>query len=211
MESVEEIKTLEEDVVNWRSRILYPTLIGGIVGGGIGAVSKHRKVHGLANMSATYATNLAIVTGCYCGAREIVKATRHSGPDDLLDSAIAGFSTDYKVTSLNLFSVQETKMLFLLIDNGQVTEGGRAGAIRYSIGIAIAGTGVDFVGIKLRPYLKEMYESVIGGEKKDSWMRWPEWLPIQVLDEEAQAAKRAREEQLRARIRDLTKEESEEH
>ncbi|KAL4573802.1 hypothetical protein LXL04_020619 [Taraxacum kok-saghyz] len=158
------------------------------MGGGIGAVSKHRKVHGLANMYATYATNLAIFL-LITGAREIVKATRHSGPDDLIDSAIARFSTGALLGRL---------------------QGGRAGAIRYSIGIAIAGPGVDFVGIKLRPYLKEMYESVIGGEMKDSWMRWPEWLPIQVLDEEAQAAKWAYEEQLRARIRDLTKEESEE-
>ncbi|KAI3782864.1 hypothetical protein L2E82_12922 [Cichorium intybus] len=190
MESADDIKTLEEDGIRWRSRILYPTLLGGIVGGGIGVVSRHRKVHGLANMSATYATNLAIVTGCYCGAREIVKATRHSGPDDLLDSAIAGFGTGAILGRL---------------------QGGRVGAIRYSIGIAIVGTGVDFAGIKLRPVLKEMYESVVGGEKKDSRFRWPEWLPIQVLDEEALAAKRAREEQLRARIRDLTKEESEGH
>lgn len=86
--------------------------------------------------------------------------------------------------------------------------GGVPGAIRYSIGIALVGTGVDFAAIKLRPVFKNMYESVAGDDKKDSWFRWPEWLPIQVLDEEAQAAKRAREENLRARIRDLTKEES---
>ncbi|KAJ0639383.1 putative mitochondrial import inner membrane translocase subunit TIM22 [Helianthus annuus] len=88
--------------------------------------------------------------------------------------------------------------------------GGPAGAIRYSIGIAIVGTGVDFAAIKLRPVFKNMYESVVvaGDEKKKGGFKWPEWLPIQVLDEEAQAAKRAREEALRARIRDLTKEES---
>lgn len=42
-------------------------ICAGIVGGGVGLVSKHRKVHGLSNISATYATNFAIVTGCYCG------------------------------------------------------------------------------------------------------------------------------------------------
>jgi hypothetical protein len=42
-------------------------ICSGIVGGGAGLVSKHRKVHGLAKISTTYATNLAIVTGCYCG------------------------------------------------------------------------------------------------------------------------------------------------
>lgn len=86
--------------------------------------------------------------------------------------------------------------------------GGPAGAVRYSIGIAILGTGIDYAAIKLRPTFKNMYESVAGDEKKNSWFKWPEWLPIQVLDEEALAAKRAREESLRARIRDLTKEES---
>lgn len=186
MESTDEIKTLEEDGISWRSRILYPTLLGGIVGGGIGLVSRHRKVHGLANMSATYATNLAIVTGCYCGAREIVRASRHSEPDDLLDSAIAGFGTGAILGRL---------------------QGGRGGAIRYSIGIAVVGTSLDYAAIKLRPVFNDMYESM-AGEKKNSWFRWPEWLPIQVLNEEALAAKQAREEQLRARIRDLTKEES---
>lgn len=42
-------------------------VFSGIVGGGVGLVSKHRKIHGLSNISATYATNFAIVTGCYCG------------------------------------------------------------------------------------------------------------------------------------------------
>lgn len=51
----------------WKDRILLPTLLAGIAGGGFGLVSKHRKVHGLANISATYTTNFAIVTGSYCG------------------------------------------------------------------------------------------------------------------------------------------------
>lgn len=52
----------------WFYMIFHPfcSLLG-IAGGGAGLVSKHRKVHGLANISATYATNFAIVTGCYCG------------------------------------------------------------------------------------------------------------------------------------------------
>lgn len=39
----------------------------GIAGGGTGLLSKYRKVNGLANISASYAANFAIVTGCYCG------------------------------------------------------------------------------------------------------------------------------------------------
>ncbi|XWS31248.1 hypothetical protein CRYUN_Cryun23aG0061200 [Craigia yunnanensis] len=95
---------------DWRHRILIPTILAGVAGGGIGLVSKHRKVHGLANISATYATNFAIVTGCYCGAREFVRATRKTGPDDLLNSAIAGFGTGAilgrlqgKILSVSLF------------------------------------------------------------------------------------------------------------
>ncbi|KAD1657704.1 hypothetical protein E3N88_42490 [Mikania micrantha] len=180
MESAGEIKTLEEEEgINWRTGILYPTLLGGFMGGGIGW-----KVYGRELMS-TYATNLAIVTGCYCGAREFVRVSRHSGPDNLVDSAIAGFGTGAILGRL---------------------QGGPIGAIRYSIGIAIVGTGVDFAAIKLRHVFKNMYES--GDEKKKGGFKWPEWLPIQVLDEEALAAKHAREEALRARIRDLTKEES---
>ncbi|KAI3671545.1 hypothetical protein L1987_87284 [Smallanthus sonchifolius] len=124
---------------------------------------------------------------CDC-AREFVRLSRHSEPDNLFDSAIAGFGTGSILGRL---------------------QGGPAGAIRYSIGIAIVGTGVDFAAIKLRPVFKNMYESVVAGDEKNkSRFKWPEWLPIQVLDEEALAAKRAREEALRARIRDLTKEES---
>ncbi|XP_076892773.1 uncharacterized protein LOC143544588 [Bidens hawaiensis] len=177
------IKTLEDDGINWRTRVLYPTLLGGIVGGGIGW-----KVYDRALMS-TYATNLAIVTGCYCGAREFVRVSRHSESDNLFDSAIAGFGTGAILGRL---------------------QGGVPGAIRYSIGVAIVGTGVDFAAIKLKPVFKNMYESVVitGDDKKKGGFKWPEWLPIQVLDEEALAAKRAREEALRARIRDLTKEES---
>ncbi|KAG5567262.1 hypothetical protein RHGRI_002727 [Rhododendron griersonianum] len=77
----------------WKERILIPTLLAGIAGGGYGLLSKHSKVHGLANISATYATNFAIVAGCYCGAREFVRASRKAEPDDLLNSAIAGFGS----------------------------------------------------------------------------------------------------------------------
>lgn len=85
--------------------------------------------------------------------------------------------------------------------------GGWAGAIRYSIAIAIVGTGVDFAAIRLRPVFKNVYKSVAGDENKKGWFKWPEWLRIQVLDEETLAAKRA-QEALQARAHDLTKEDS---
>lgn len=42
-------------------------MLAGAVGGGVGLASKHRKALGVANVVASYAANLAIVTGCYCG------------------------------------------------------------------------------------------------------------------------------------------------
>ncbi|KMT12420.1 hypothetical protein BVRB_5g103520 [Beta vulgaris subsp. vulgaris] len=156
----------------WKERIFYPTLLGGIVGGAVGAVSKHRKVHGLANISATYATNFAIVAGCYCGAREFVRVTRKSEPDDLVNSALGGFCSGALLGRL---------------------QGGQRGAIRYSIMFAIAGTAADFAVLELQPLVKNYYDSLLGSDFK-----LPEWSPIRILDEEALAAKQAREEELRA-------------
>ncbi|KAJ7008852.1 hypothetical protein D5086_005555 [Populus alba] len=175
---------------NWKERILIPTLLAGISGGGVGLVSKHRKVHGLANISTTYATNFSIVTGCYCGAREFVRVVRKSEPDDLVNSAVAGFGSGALLGRL---------------------QGGQFGAYRYSVIFAVVGTAVDFATIKLRPALSNFKESIFKEkEKKPSWLKLPEWSPIQVLDEEALAAKEAREKELFARraLGKLSKEES---
>lgn len=175
---------------NWKERILIPTLLAGITGGGVGLVSKHRKVHGLANISTTYATNFSIVTGCYCGAREFVRVVRKSEPDDLVNSAVAGFGSGALLGRL---------------------QGGQFGAFRYSVIFAVVGTTVDFATIKLRPALSNFKESIFKEkEKKPGWLKLPEWSPIQVLDEEALAAKEAREKELYARsaLGKLSKEES---
>ncbi|XP_010036794.2 uncharacterized protein LOC104425712 [Eucalyptus grandis] len=149
---------------DWKGRVFLPALLAGIAGGGYGLVSKHRKVHGLANISAAYAANFAIVMGCYCGTREFVRVTRKSEPDDLLNSAIGGFASGAILGRL---------------------QGGQAGAIKYSFMFAVAGTAMDFAILKLRPIL----------ESSDS-LKLPEWSPIQILDEEQLAAKKAREQKL---------------
>lgn len=85
--------------------------------------------------------------------------------------------------------------------------GGRAAAIRYSLMFAVVGTSVDFATLKLKPMWKNFIESML--QKSDDWLKFPEWSPIQVLDEEALAAKKAREQKLLARqtaIRSLNKE-----
>ncbi|KAE8708109.1 putative Nam protein 1 [Hibiscus syriacus] len=150
---------------DWRRRILIPTILAGVACGGFGLVSKYRKLHGPANISATYATNFAIVTGCYCGAREFVTATHKTGPEDLLNYAIAGFGT----------------------------------------GAILGHLHVDFTALKLRYKLPHISESMFD---KSGSLKLLEWSPIQVLDEEALAAKLAREEKLYGQRKTLSKEES---
>ncbi|CAN1169179.1 hypothetical protein LINPERPRIM_LOCUS19646 [Linum perenne] len=176
---------------NWKERILLPTILAGASGGGFGLVSKHRNGQGLSTVCAAYAANFAIVTGCYCGAREFVRVTRKADHDDLLNSAIAGFSTG---ALLGRF------------------QAGQMGAIRYSIMFSIAGTAVDYATIKLRPRLRSWKESIFGDENKDNGWKLPVWSPIQVLDEEALAKKEAQQKQLNAQraalLKLTTKEES---
>lgn len=74
--------------------------------------------------------------------------------------------------------------------------GGQLGAIRYSLIFTVAGTAVDYATLKLKPAFRSYKESIFG--ESSSWMKLPEWSPIQVLDEEALAAKQAREQQLYA-------------
>ncbi|KAL8129286.1 hypothetical protein V2J09_018441 [Rumex salicifolius] len=157
---------------NWKQRIFYPTLLAGVAGGAVGLVSRHRKVYGLSNISATYATNLAIVAGCYCGARELVRVSRKSEPGDLWNSAIGGFGSGALLGRL---------------------QGGQRGAMRYSVIFAVVGTTFDYATVKLLPIMESYRNSMSNKE-----LKLPDWSPIQILDEEALAAKRAREQQFAA-------------
>lgn len=80
--------------------------------------------------------------------------------------------------------------------------GGQAGAVRYSVIFAAVGAAVDYVTPKIKPFISKF------AEEKDEWLKLPEWSPIKVLDEEAVAAKRAREEQIYRNVHNLNKEES---
>lgn len=91
--------------------------------------------------------------------------------------------------------------------------GGQLGAIRYSIIFSIVGTTADFAACRVKPHLRSYTESIFGNDRnsqKDGWLKWPEWSPIQVLDEEAIAAKQAREQELYAQrvLGKLSKEKS---
>ncbi|KAL8484202.1 hypothetical protein ACS0TY_026776 [Phlomoides rotata] len=131
--------------VLWKERIIIPTLLAGIAGGAVGLLSKHRKVHGASTMSATYASNFAIVIGCYC-----------AGP---------------------------------------------IGAARYSVIFAVVGTAFDYATPKIMPTISKLKE------RKGDWSKLPEWSPIRMLDEEAVAAKRSKEEQIYRKVHNLNKEE----
>ncbi|KAK6940504.1 hypothetical protein RJ641_030035 [Dillenia turbinata] len=156
---------------DWKQRILIPTILAGITGGGVGALSKHRKVHGLSTISATYAANYAIVTGCYCenGKFEEWEEEKRFLKNQLLDLSSLGAREFVRAS-----------------------RGGQLGAIKYSVIFAVAGSTFDFAILKLQPWLKSFTDL---NNKDGSWFKLPEWSPIQVLDEEALAAKRAREQQ----------------
>lgn len=72
-----------------------------------------------------------------------------------------------------------------------VCPGGHLGAARYAVLFAAAGTAIDFATLRLKPVVMQKYRDFSVPE----WSL-PEWSPIQILDEEALAAKQAREKQL---------------
>lgn len=88
--------------------------------------------------------------------------------------------------------------------------GGQFGAIRYALIFAAAGTALDCATLQIIPYFHSFKDAAFGENSKSNWWSLPEWSPIQVLDEEALAAKRAREQQLYAQraFGKLNKEES---
>ncbi|KAF8088522.1 hypothetical protein N665_0538s0022 [Sinapis alba] len=172
--SEEAIKLPIEQAPSLWERLLIPTLLAGVTGGGVGLLSKRRKA--FPNIPAMYATNSAIVAASYCGTRELVKVTRKSQDDDLMNSAIGG-----------LFSGALLGRL----------QGGPRGAFRYSIAFATFGTAFDYATLRSKPFLERV-------RNMDS-ITLPVWFPIQILDEEALAKKKAEEQKLFPR---LNKEES---
>ncbi len=91
-----------------------------------------------------------------------------------------------------------------------VAAGGHFGAVKYAVTFAAAGTALDYAALKLSPQINGKWHALkehFSGDK--DWFTLPEWSPIQVLDEEALAKKRAREEKLFAQraLSKLSKEE----
>ncbi|MED6161406.1 hypothetical protein PIB30_060434 [Stylosanthes scabra] len=87
-----------------KNRILIPTLLAGVAGAGTGLISKHRKSLGLANITASYAANFAIVAGCYCGGQ--LGAVRYS-----VIFAAVGTTIDYATLKAKDFLGDQTKII----------------------------------------------------------------------------------------------------
>ncbi|KAF3323687.1 Tim17/Tim22/Tim23/Pmp24 family [Carex littledalei] len=166
--SGDEIPATSRSSDGWKERIIVPTILAGLVGGGYGLMSKNRRA-----LSLSYAANLAVVAGCYCGARELARDARRAEKDDLMNSVVGGLTSG---AILGRF------------------QGGQLGAIRYAILFAAGGTLIDFVSLELRPHVERLRENFTE-EKMRSWLTLPEWSPIQVMDEETLAKKQARDKQ----------------
>lgn len=166
----------------WQERIYIPTLAAGVLGGGAGLLGGYFKGHGMAKLSSAYAINLAIVTSCFCGAQELARELRAAEPGDPINSVLGGIASGG----------------FL----GRI-QGGKPRAFQYAFMFALIGTGLQFGAHKFQeyrsqPYLESLSTDTLGKAEKPSekkWLSWPEWAPIQKLDEEA-AAKRAQERDL---------------
>lgn len=66
--------------------------------------------------------------------------------------------------------------------------GGPHGAFRYSIIFAAMGTACDYAALRAEPMLERF-------RNMDS-LKLPKWSPVQILDEEALAKKRAQEQKM---------------
>ena len=55
---------------------------------------------------------------------------------------------------------------------------------------------MDYATLQLRPHLQSIQNTAQQMSSDPNWWSLPEWSPIQMLDEEALAAQRAREQQL---------------
>ncbi|KAL5676282.1 hypothetical protein ACJX0J_012413, partial [Zea mays] len=64
-----------------------------VLGAAFGLLSRHRARLGAARAAVTYAANLAIVAGCYGGARELARDARATTPDDPMNSVVGGLAS----------------------------------------------------------------------------------------------------------------------
>ncbi|KAJ7569033.1 hypothetical protein O6H91_01G058400 [Diphasiastrum complanatum] len=181
----------------WASRIVNRTLAAGAIGVGAGLFMGVLKEQGRLKYIGLMSANFAIAASCFCVAQELVRELRAADSEDLVNCLLGGLASGAVLGRLQ----------------------GPRQVLPCAILFAGASTGLQYGAIKLREYrlqhflktlpLQEALDAIshmppktdvsdaINSEANRKW-QWPEWFPIQRLDEEA-AAKRAKERELRMR------------
>lgn len=169
----------------WSSRIgcrtLYATAAGAAAGFGVGVY----KGAGYARWMGIMSTNFALVTAGFCGSQELVREIRAADPDDPLNCVPGG-----------------------LISGGVLgrLQGGPSRALPCALLFAVVGTTLQYGVNRLEDYRLRRFIEIKNPElvpkkevlleHKAETVKWnfPEWFPIQVLDVEAAAKRKAEQE-----------------
>ncbi|CAM6087184.1 unnamed protein product [Calypogeia fissa] len=182
----------------WASRIGYRTLYGAAAGTGSGLLVGIYKGSNIPKWMGSMGTNCALITLCFCGSQELVRELRASDPDDLENCVLGGLASGGLL--------------------GRI-QGGPSRALPCALLFAAVGTGVQFGANQLKEYRLRQFLERTSTElrpkaevketkpvvEKESW-KFPEWFPIQVLDEKAAAKRKTeQEEQFRERVDKLHK------
>lgn len=177
----------------WASRIGYRTLYGAAVGTGSGLLVGTFKGSNIPIWMGSMGINCAIVTLCFCGSQEFVREIRGSDPDDLQNCVLGGLASGGIL--------------------GRI-QGGPSKAVPCALLFAAIGTGLQFGASQLKEYRMTRFLERTSTEptqkpevkatkpvtEMEHW-KFPEWFPIQVLDEKAAARRKAeQEEQFRERV-----------
>ncbi|KAG6555665.1 hypothetical protein Mapa_002901 [Marchantia paleacea] len=169
----------------WASRIsyrtLYATAAGAAAGFGVGVY----KGAGYPRWMGIMSNNFALVTAGFCGSQELVREIRAADPDDPLNCVPGG-----------------------LISGGVLGrfQGGPSRALPCALLFAVVGTSLQYVVNRLEDYRLRRFIEISNPElvpknevvlehkaETEKW-NFPEWFPIQVLDEEAAAKRKAEKE-----------------
>ncbi|KAL2613410.1 hypothetical protein R1flu_025102 [Riccia fluitans] len=175
----------------WASRIGYRTLYATAIGAGAGLSVGIFKGTSYLRWMGSASANFALITAGFCGAQELVREIRAADPDDPLNCIPGGLISGAALGRLH---------------------GGPARALPCALLFAVVGTGLQYGNSQLQEYrlrrfieiqnpeLVPMKETAIEPEVDVEKWKFPEWFPIQVLDEEA-ATKRKVEKELEFKMR----------
>ncbi|KAL3683460.1 hypothetical protein R1sor_001482 [Riccia sorocarpa] len=181
----------------WAYRIGHKTLYGAGIGAAAGLGMGAFKGSSYLRLMGSASANFALVTASFCGAQEVVREIRAAEPDDPLNCIPGGLISG---AALGRF------------------HGGPTRALPCALLFAVVGTGLQYGEnllheyrlrrlIEIRnPELVPEKEMVIEPKVESEKWKFPEWFPIQVLDEEAAAKRKAQKElEFKMRVESLHK------